>query len=426
MSWKFTPEQIKAGNEIGIKLYAYKWHYLAFQERVGKSGTALKACMRAGFKNVMVITKKNAVEGWLEHTANLDLEGMNVTVTNYHQIGVMKEVKRKRRITLKVDRDDYDAVILDESHAYVSAAPKPSNMFYVIRTFVADKPMLFLSATPHAQGYHLLYHQLRLSRWAPWQDFESFYKWWGVYGIENKKFIGPGQERETYTVIDEDMVLADLDGHFSFKTRAEVGIKHEPNDVIHYIELDLNTREIYNTLQKDKVVELSGVEIIADSVMKERTTLHMLESGCFIEHQTVLDKNDEPKDVRVYHITDNIEKIAFIKKMWGDKSNVVIMYNYKAEKIKLEQHFVHAKLSQATSNAEGVDYSMYDHLIILSQDFSTSRHSQRRARQANIKRDTPIDVHFLLVRDGISDQVYKTVSINKENFVDKNYKRINL
>ncbi len=419
--WHFLPHQELESKKIAADLMIDKWHYMVWEERTGKSGAALKACMRAGFKNVMVITKKNAIDGWLEHTANLDLEGMNVTVTNYHQIGSLKEVKRKRRITLKVDRDDYDAVIIDESHSYISSGPKPSNMFYVIRTFVADKPTLYLSATPHAQGYQLLYHQFRVSRYTPWQDYESFYKWWNEYGIENKQFIGPGQERETYTVIKEDMVLNAIEGHFSYKTRADVGIAHEPDDVIHYVELDPYTKAVYNQLQKDKVVTINDVEIVADSVMKERTTLHMLEGGCFIETIIV---NEKPK--RIYHITDNTEKIAYIKKVWGDTSKVVIMYNYKAEKLKLEQHFAHAELLQATSNAEGVDLSMYDHLIIYSQDFSTSRHSQRRARQANINREDEIKVHFLLVQDGISDQVYKTVSINKENFVDKNYLRLNL
>jgi len=65
-----------------------------------------------------------------------------------------------------------------------------------------------------------------------------------------------------------------------------------------------------------------------------------------------------------------------------------------------------------------VDLSAYRHLIIYSQDFSTARHSQRRARQANKKRDTAIKVHFYLVKGAISEQVYKTVSINKTNFVD--------
>jgi len=391
------------------------WNYLPHQEQTGKSGTALLACKRAGFKHILIVTKKNALDGWYEHIENLDIGDMRVTVLNYHQVGTMKEVRRKRQITLKVDRDDFDAIVIDESHSYISAAPKPSNMFYVIRTVVADKPVLYLSATPHAQGYHLLYHQFKISKWTPWQDYASFYKWWNDYGIEDKKYIGPNQTRETYTKIKEDMVLNDIDGHFSYKTRAEVGIEHEPNDVVHYVELSDYTKNLYNELVAEKVIEVEGIEIVADSVMKERTSLHMLEGGVALS-----------PDKELIDISNITEKIAYIKKVWGDKNNMVIMYNYRAERLKLQKHFANAVLSQATSNAEGVDYSGYEHLIIYSQDFSTARHSQRRARQANVKRETEIKVHYLLCKGAISEQVYKTVSINKENFVDKHYQRSTL
>ena len=63
------------------------------------------------------------------------------------------------------------------------------------------------------------------------------------------------------------------------------------------------------------------------------------------------------------------------------------------------------------------------HLIIYSQDFSTARHTQRRARQANMNRDEPIIVHYLLVKGGISEQVYNTVTINKTNYVDLLFER---
>jgi ERCC4-related helicase len=94
------------------------------------------------------------------------------------------------------------------------------------------------------------------------------------------------------------------------------------------------------------------------------------------------------------------------------------MYNYKAELTKLQQHFKNAVLLQGTSYAEGVDLSGHKHLVIYSQDFSTARHTQRRARQANVNRTLPINVHFLLVKKAISDEVYKTVSVNKKNYVD--------
>ena len=66
---------------------------------------------------------------------------------------------------------------------------------------------------------------------------------------------------------------------------------------------------------------------------------------------------------------------------------------------------------------------MYEHLVIYSMNFSTSQYTQRRARQANMKREQIINVHFILVKGGISEQVYKTVAINKSNFVDKYYER---
>jgi ERCC4-related helicase len=124
-----------------------------------------------------------------------------------------------------------------------------------------------------------------------------------------------------------------------------------------------------------------------------------------------------------YHILRNSEKIQYIINNWGDTEDLVIMYNYIAEQDKLQQHFKKALILQATSYAEGVDLHKYKHLVVYSQDFSTARHTQRRARQANKQREEPITVHFLLVKKAISEQVYKTVSVNKKNFVDSVFKR---
>jgi hypothetical protein len=97
---------------------------------------------------------------------------------------------------------------------------------------------------------------------------------------------------------------------------------------------------------------------------------------------------------------------------------MVIMYQYIAEGQKLRASFKNALILQGTSFAEGIDLHAYKHLIIYSQDFSTARHTQRRARQANLNRLEPIKVHYILVKGGISSNVYKSVSVNKKNFVD--------
>jgi len=150
--------------------------------------------------------------------------------------------------------------------------------------------------------------------------------------------------------------------------------------------------------------------LVCDTSPKLRTSLHQLEGGTI--------KIDDDRFVLA-----NNEKVDFIKHKFGDSDSLVIMYNYIAEKEKLEAAFKHAKVLQATSYAEGVDLHEYDDLVIYSQDFSTARHTQRRARQCNQKRTKPITVHYLLVKGGISAQVYKTVSLNKKNFVDSVFTR---
>jgi hypothetical protein len=94
------------------------------------------------------------------------------------------------------------------------------------------------------------------------------------------------------------------------------------------------------------------------------------------------------------------------------------MYHFKADKLKLEKMFKKATILQASSYAEGVDLSSFKTLVIYSQNHSTSQHTQRRARQANMHREEKIIVHYILVKGAASHKAYKAVSINKTNFVD--------
>jgi hypothetical protein len=124
-----------------------------------------------------------------------------------------------------------------------------------------------------------------------------------------------------------------------------------------------------------------------------------------------------------YYTLENNERIEYILNIFGDSDNLCIMYNYIAEEYKLKEYFKHAKILQATSFAEGVDLAHIKDLVIYSQDFSTARHVQRRARQASKNRVEPIEVHFLLTKKAVSEQVYETVAINQKNFVDSTFKR---
>jgi len=370
-------------------LRAHSLVYLAMEERTGKSLTALLMCEEVLVEKVLIITKKKALEGWRDTLARFP-HIKDYTVTNYHQASKVST--------------SYDLIILDESHNYISGFPKTSKLWKDIARITPGKPIIYVSATPYAQGTYLLYHQFKLSSFTPWSKWTSAYSWFSQYGVPNPIWLN-GRQVEKYDKAKDKEVLACCDHLFITKTRKDLGFVQEPLDHKHYVLLSKQTKELYNTLQADSLVELGGVTLVADTSMKLRTSLHMLEGG--------VAKVDED-----YFILDNAEKIQYIKKTWGDSEDIVIMYNYIAEGTKLRGAFDKAEILQATSFAEGVDLSHKDTLIIYSQDFSTARHTQRRARQANRDRSTPINVHFLLVKDGISDQVYTSVTERKINFVD--------
>lgn len=400
------PSQIEAANACYAILKKYGIVYLAGEERTGKLISAVvTAEMCKNIENVLVLTTKKALEGWQKDLANYSTV-KNFTATNYHQACRLKP--------------EYDLVILDECHNYLSSYPKASGIWQDVKKLTRGKPIIFSSATPHAQGRQQLYHQLALSTWSPWAEYKNFYAWHKEYGIETIVWVR-GKAKKQYHVVEEDRIRDEVEHLFYTKTRSELDFEKEPVDKLHYIELSEMTKLAYNTLIRDKVLEFRDYgTVVADTPIKLRTLLHQMEGG-----GTKILKRDPVKE-KVYtepKVLRNTEKIDYIKATWGDTEQLVIMFQYKSEGMKLAEHFKKARILQSTTNAEGIDLSMCEHLVIYSQDFSTAKHSQRRARQANKFRKTDIIVHYLLVKDGISEQVYQTVSVNKINFVDSVFEK---
>ena len=385
--------------------------YLAMEERTGKSLIALLIAEEAAVLKVLILTKKGKpLDGWnellCEYTHNKYYK-----VTNYHQAEKL------------VDKD-WDLIILDECHNYISSFPKTSGIWKAVRKLSRRKPIIYISATPNAQTPAQLYHQMALSDWSPWHTYSNYKNWHVDYGIPYDKYIN-GRNLQMWDRVQDERVLLCVRHLMLTETRANLGFAQEPEDRLHYVPLEDLTKEQYNRVLKDKILGTDREEILCDTSAKLRAVLHMLEGG--VTKNVTLDfKNDKVVKHEDFIVLANNEKVAYIKEHWGDSEDVAIMYHYRAEKIKLESHFEHAQILQATTNAEGTDLQHTKHLVIYSQDWSTSKHTQRRCRQANRARTDPIIVHFLLVKDAISEEVYNTVAINKQNYVDSLFNKTQL
>ena len=370
--------------------------YVAYEERVGKSLTALLLFEQTSIHRVLILTKKTAVgdatEGWLGTITAYETP-VQYTVTNYEQAH-------------KYDPDNYDAVLLDEAHHALASYPKPSQTWKKVRYLCKGKPLVFASATPHPETLSQIYHQLALSDWSPFTGFKSFYAWHREYGIPNEIWLG-GRRVQKYDKVDENRVLSAISHLFHTMTRKEAGFDKEPEDKLHHVALTEETLDTYARLEKEQIAWMEGREVVAESAGALMQKLAQLVGGTMINGEEYFD-------------LANTEKIEYIKEHFGDSEDVVIMYNYKQEALKLASHFKKALLRQADRYAEGVDLHKYKHLVIYSMSFRTSKYIQRRARQANRKRLDDIIVHYVL-SGKIDTKIYEAVALKKQNFTARLY-----
>lgn len=387
---KPLPHQIELAKQIVDVIREHGLVYVSAEERTGKTLSSILAAEALSVQKILILTKKKALEGW-EDTLNRFHHNKVYTLCNYHSAH-------------KLGNQEFDLIILDESHSYLSGYPKVGAIWRQVAVFTKDKPIVYLSATPSAQSLSLLYHQFKLSSWSPWHNYKNFYDWHKVYGIPHKIRAGSHLVNQYNKTKDFFPWIKHL---FVSLSRTQIGFNHEPNDVVHYVHLKAQSKVLYERLEKTQILE--EYEILGDTPTKLLTKLHQIcGSAC---------KNETGDVVKL----DGKEKLEYLLKTFGHLDKVAILAKYTAEIEMLEQFIPEGWLvGQIKRFAEGVDFSMYDTQVVYSLDFSASTYFQMRARQANYFREKPIDVHFLLVKDSVDEHVYRSVQ-DKRDFTWRYY-----
>lgn len=395
------PHQIEKAEELWNILRVKGYAYLAGKPRSGKTLTAILAAEKSDkIKSVLVLTKKAAISGWSQFIVG---RKHKYHVINYEQVGSMNWAK----IVLKLNPKEYQLVIIDESHN-LGAIPKPSNRIRCIQKLCWELPHIHLSGTAIVESGCTIYPQMSISKFNPF-PFKNFYYFHKVYG--EPYFIRVhGQDMAQYDRFKPEL-LDKIDEFTIYMTQEEAGIDKSMQavDKEHYIELEPRTKVLYNSLQDNQFLTCEFGDIVADTTMKLRTSLHMLESG--------VAKIDTD-----YFFFGNLEKINYIKTTFGDKEDVGIICHFIGERMLLKKHFKKAKVYSSNTHSEGVDLSHLSHFIILSSNYSGAKFIQRRERIININGSQSLLVHHILVKKAISEQVYKRVS-KKQDFNNKTYER---
>ena len=394
MKIEALPHQVEFSAKCWELLKTLGYVYLAGKPRSGKTYTSILVAEKSDkINNVLVLTKKAAIDGWNKFIVGNSALKHKYTVVNYEQ-------------AYKLKATDYDLVIIDESHNLGTLA-KPSQRILVIKKLCWNMPHIHLSGTAIVESPCGIYHQMAISKYSPFKH-KTFYDFHREFG-EPYYIKAAGRDINQYDKAKPSL-LPKINEFTVYMTQEDAGISKELQavDKLHYVELLAETKKLYNELTEHKIVTLAnGEKLVCDSVMKERTSLHMIESGV-----AKIDDN--------YIDLGNREKIDYIKKTFGDSKDMGIMCHFVEERFIADREFKYANIYSSTSHAEGVDLSHLKYFIIMSSAYSGAKFIQRRDRIINTNGSNTLEVHHILVKGAISEQVYKKVS-KKEDFNNSTY-----
>ena len=238
--------------------------YYGMQVRTGKTLTALECARLYSAKNVLFLTKKKAIAS-IENDYKNGEFSYGLTVTNYEQLHRVNNI--------------YDLIICDECHV-LAAYPKPSLRTKRLRNISFNKPIIFLSGTPHAESMSQLYHQFWISKRSPWNRYYNFYKWAHDYVNVQKKRIN-GFDINDYSQTIQEKVTKDFLPYLITYSQEQAGFKCEIKEVFHDIDDDSVLSKI-RELTKTKVLKFDDDICVADTPASFMSKLWQLSSGTVI------------------------------------------------------------------------------------------------------------------------------------------------
>lgn len=380
---KLKPHQLKASKKASMILSKKKLCYVFGPPRVGKSLIALETMK--DFKSVIVLTKKNAIEGWTKYLGTFT----NFEVINYEKIP-------------KVNPEKYDAVIIDEAHNFGSR-PKASLRCKLTHKFCKDKALLLLSGTPFIETPLSIFHQFYLSSYSPFREFKNFYEFFKTFGLPDLTYAA-GRRFESYTKSKPELLTV-IEDYVVKVSYEDAGFKYQNYDVCEYIE-SFEWLKQYSNVRSSGL--LGSLPLESSSMMYQ--ALHQFEGGTY-------------KDGRIFKLRPKVDWLVKYCEEHKDKKIAVMSY-FKAEQSFLDSlKLKNTKVFSSSKYCEGVDLSHFDVYILYSFGYSGAKFVQLRDRIVNIMKDKETHVIIPLVKGGLCEKIYQCVS-NKKDFNSSVYRSI--
>jgi len=241
--YELRQHQVKKSNELLNVLKQYNIAYLAGMVRSGKTLTALKCSEMFGVNSILFVTKKKAISSIESDHKNFGFT-YKLTCINYESLH-------------KIESNNFDLVIYDEAHS-LGAMPKKSKCTKLAKQKFYNIPCILMSGTPSTETYSQLYHQFYVSKYSPFKQYTTFYKWAKVF-VNKKELRLP-----THTVIDySDAKVKEIDKvikpYIVTMTQADAGFDVNITEHILKVETPKQIKSLAKRLLRIKLLKAKQV-----------------------------------------------------------------------------------------------------------------------------------------------------------------------
>ena len=379
--------------------------YLAMEVRTGKTLVSLSIANNLGFKKVLFLTKKKSISS-IQNDYKALSQLFELVVINNESVHTIIDT-------------DFDLLISDEHHR-LSAYPKPSTKFKLIKEKYGHLPMILLSGTPATESASQWYHSFTISNVAKvWNDYKNFYRWADKFVTIQKKYFGSIQCND-YSNANLSEIMKVIQPYVIFFTQKEAGFETVIDENILYFETSQLQKSMIKQLIKESIITGKEDTIIADSGAKKMSKCHQISNGTII-----LDSGNS--------IILDTSKAEFIKSKFKN-NKIAIFYYYKKELELLQQVFAENLTTdldefnttsknialQQISGSEGISLKNAEFLIYYSFGFSGCKYIQGRDRMTTIDRKENT-VFFVFGKNSIDEKIYNTIK-NKKTYTEKLFK----
>lgn len=390
---KLYPHQ----REIALQLESGK-RIVVSDPRCGKTRPVIAFL---GEGNVLVLTKKAAIGGWLSELSEMGVSGW--TVLNYEKVRTRGwDVKR-----------EWGALVLDECH-FLGSYPKPNLCVKVIWDMPVRGPRVGITATPCAESYSQLYHQSKALKLDIWGSYRNFYSWHKKFGVPDL-IRAHGRMVETYRKCRTE-VWDSFKDFCCVVRRAEVVPDFvEAKDVLVELEDTGGVVQMCSELRKEGVIYVDGHAVVADTPMALAQKCQQICNG------VVLSDTGEP-------VVVNTLKRDWVFKEFGE-SVYGVLTQFRGEVdlyggggvSDFQKGLVNRVVGNVAALNAGVDLSRAELMVLTGCPWSVTIFLQARERLLRRDRTREAMVYFPVIAGGIDSMIYNRVAVQKVDFHSRAY-----